>query len=64
MPDGWVSCPPIDALGATCEMLGISQIYGKDAILGGMSGVELAVATSVGFRLLDSGPTEITAYSR
>lgn len=62
IPEGWASRFPIDALGATCEMLGISQIYGKDAILGGMSGVELAVATSVGFRLLDSGPMEITAY--
>jgi hypothetical protein len=43
-------------------MLGISQIYGKGAILGGLSGAELAVATSVGFRLLDCGPSEITAY--
>ncbi|MEH6644292.1 TniQ family protein [Sulfitobacter sp.] len=60
--DGWASRFPIDALGATCEMLGISQIYGKYAILGGISGAELAVATSVGFRFLDSGPTEITAY--
>ena len=61
-PDGWASRFLIDALGATCEMLGISQIYGKDATLGGMSDAELALATSVGFRLLDSGPTEITAY--
>lgn len=61
-PDGWASRFPIDALGATCEMLGISQIYGKDATLGGMSDAELAAATSVGFRLLDSGPMEITAY--
>jgi hypothetical protein len=62
IPDGWASRFPIDALGATCEMLGVSQIYGKDAILRGLSDTELAVATSVGFRLLDSGPTEITAY--
>lgn len=43
-------------------MLGVSQIYGKDTILGGVSCTELAVVTSVGFRLLDSGPKEITAY--
>lgn len=58
----WASRFPIDALGASCEMLGISQIHGKDAILGGLSDTELAVATSVGFQFLDSGPTEITAY--
>lgn len=61
-PDGWASRFPIDALGATCEMLGISKVYGKDAALGDLSDAELAVATSEGFRLLDGGPTQITAY--
>lgn len=62
IPDGWASRFPIDALGATCEMLGVSQTHGKNATLGGVSDAELAVATSVGFRLLDSGPTELVAY--
>jgi hypothetical protein len=43
-------------------MLGVAQIYEKEAILGGLSDVELALATSVGFQLLDSGPTKIAAY--
>ena len=60
--DGWARDFPIDALGATCEMLGISQVYGKNATLGGLSEAELSVATSAGFRLLDAGPIEITAY--
>jgi hypothetical protein len=62
LPDGWASNFPIDALGAACEMLGISQVYGKNATLGGLTEAELAVATSAGFQLLDAGPIEITTY--
>lgn len=61
-PDGWASRFPIDALGAACEMLGVSMVYGKDAILDGLSDVDLAEASSMGFRLLDSGPAQINEY--
>ena len=59
---GWASDFLIDAVGAICEMLGASQIYGKNATLGELSDAKLPVATSADLRLLDEGPTETTAY--
>ena len=61
-PEGWASSFPIGALGAICEMLGASLIHGKTATLGRLSQAELAVATSVGFELLNGGPSEVLAY--
>ena len=61
-PDGWARDFPIGALGAICEMLGVSMKHGKSATIGKLSQTELAIATSAGFRLLNAGPTEVIAY--
>jgi hypothetical protein len=48
----WASEFPIDALGAACEMLGVSRSFGKEMTLGALTQTQLATATSVGFTLL------------
>lgn len=58
-PEGGASDFPIDALGTSCEMLGVSQLHGKNVTLGKLSDAELVVATSAGLRLLDESPAEI-----
>lgn len=61
-PAGWASSFPLGALGAICEMLGVSRVHGKTATLGRLSQAELAIATAAGFELLNDGPTEVLAY--
>ena len=61
-PAGWASSFPLGALGAICEMLGVSRAHGKTATLGRLSQTELAIATSAGFELLNDGPSEVLAY--
>ena len=61
-PEGWAKSFPIGALGAICEMLGVSVIHGKAATLGQLSQEELAAATSAGFTILNNGPHAALAY--
>lgn len=58
----WVSDFPIDALGAACEMLGVSRSFGKEMTLGALTQTQLATATSAGFSLLDQGADALGAY--
>lgn len=62
LPEGWAKDFPIDALGATCEVLGVSVIYGKNVKLGELSVFDLAMASSAGFRLLNKGPAIVQNY--
>lgn len=61
-PVGWASSFPIGALGAICEVLGVSVIHGKAATLRQLSQKELATATSAGFAILNEGPSKVLAY--
>lgn len=61
-PEGWASSFPIGALGAICEMVGVSRIHGKMATLGQLSLAELAIATSAGFELLNDGPSKVFTF--
>lgn len=62
MPEGWARHFSLGALGAICEILGVSQTHGKAASLREVSTADLAKAMSKGFRLINAGPTKITAY--
>lgn len=61
-PEGWANSFPVGALGAICEVLGVSVIHGKTATLGRLSQEELATAASAGFSILNEGPSEVLAY--
>lgn len=61
-PEGWATSFPIGALGAICEVLGVSVIHGKIATLGQLSQEDLATATSAGFAMLNAGPSEVRSY--
>lgn len=61
-PEGWATSFPIGALGAICEVLGVSVIHGKTATLTQLAQEELATATSTGFALLNGGPNKVLAY--
>ncbi|WP_417586822.1 TniQ family protein [Pararhodobacter oceanensis] len=59
---GWLMEFQLGALGAACEMMGISLLLGKQAGIRDMTPRELAVATDVGFTLLADGPQAVVAY--
>ncbi|PVH27707.1 TniQ family protein [Pararhodobacter oceanensis] len=58
----WLMEFSLGALGAACEMMGISLLFGKQVGIRDMTSRDLAVATDSGFALLAEGPQAVVAY--